>query len=133
MGNPKGGPGPLGKYVQHTDHILQATRDYINGGWKQVGATPSHWGLARYICKQGVITITRTTLHAWANDAEGHEEFAELWGCLKDEALCVIENGGLTKQFDSGMSRRMMSHYGVSEKTDIDHTHRVVDDGSNEW
>lgn len=118
MSNPVGRPS---KY----NEAMQAQADDYLMGWAEHGdAIPSRVGLCCYL------GIDKTTSYDWE---EKHPDFSHT--CKAIEAMQEREalNKGITGVFNAQITKLVLSNHGYSEKQSVDNTHRVVDDGSNEW
>lgn len=120
-------PNPVGRPSKYNPEIIAQAESYLMGEWRVIGDTiPSLAGLACYL------GLSRETVNAWSNDDE-KQDFSDITKGILAIQERELLNRGLLKEFDSGLTRLMLGKHGYLETTKVDNTHRVVDDGSNEW
>ena len=102
-----------GRNSLYTPELVEKAREYLTG-YSSVGdLVPSIAGLA---C---VLGITRETCYAWARD-ENKAEFSDILGELMQRQERGLLNGGLGGEFNSSISKMMLTKHGYSDKVETD-------------
>ena len=102
-----------GRLTLYNDEIVQKARDYVVGYAEFGDLVPSIAGLA---CALG---ITRETCYAWARD-ENKAVFSDILGELMQRQERGLLNGGLGGDFNSSISKMMLTKHGYSDKVETD-------------
>ena len=99
-----------GRNSLYTPELVEKAREYLTG-YSSVGdLVPSIAGLA---C---VLGITRETCYAWARD-ETKAEFSDILDQLMQRQERGLLNGGLGGEFNSSISKMMLTKHGYSDAT----------------
>jgi len=107
---------PAGRPSEYTPELVQMAREYIDGGWKEVGdAIPSIAGLAVHL-KKG-----RDTLHRWGKE-EGKEEFSNMLAEMLAKQENILLSKGLTNEHNPTITKLVLSKHGYSDKVEQDVT-----------
>lgn len=115
---------PAGRPSKYNDEILEKSTAYIEN-YKEYGdMIPSIAGLARFL------KVSRETIHAWDRE-EGKEEFSDIIRDLLAEQDRVLQNGGLSGDFNSTISKLLMSKHGHIEEKNLDVT--TNGESLNDW
>ena len=101
----------------YTDEHLRLAREYAEN-WKDHGKIPQIARLARHC------GISTSALYDWIKKPEC-AELAEVYARVKTEQECELVDGGLSRTFDSGLSKLMLIKHGYSDKQEIDLTAKV--------
>lgn len=110
---------PGGRPSKYNQEMVGKARAYIQGEYlAQDDVIPSHPGLAHYL------GVTRSTLYKWA---EEHQEFSDMLDALMDSQHRLTLAGGLKGDFNSVISKLVLSKHGYSDK--VDNTHSAPDGG----
>ena len=101
---------PIGRPSNYNQDIITLSLDYINGGYITAGdPVPIIAGLAVDL------GVGKSTLFTWANE---HPEFQDVLEKLRARQERVLAEGGLTKRFDTSLTKLFLStHHGYSDKT----------------
>ena len=102
-----------GRLTLYNDEIVQKARDYVVGYAEFGDLVPSIAGLA---CALG---ITRETCYAWARD-ENKAVFSDILDELMQRQERGLLNGGLGGEFNSSISKMMLTKHGYSDKVETD-------------
>lgn len=106
---------PDGRPTSYGPKILEAATAYADGGWRLVGdPVPSVAGLA---CEIG---ISRETCYQWAR----HEDkgFSDILEKIAQEQERNLIRGGLAGDFNSPITKMMLTKHGYSDKIEQDNT-----------
>lgn len=88
--------------------------DYINGGFQQESdVVPTIAGLAVSL------SCARETVHAWARE---HEEFSHIVKALMSKQEKMLANGGILSEYNTAITKLLLSKHGYSDKTETAHT-----------
>lgn len=106
---------PAGRPSEYTPELVEKARDYIDGGWEDLGdAIPSVAGLAVHL-KKG-----RDTLHRWAKE-DGKEEFSDMLAEMLAKQENILLSKGLTNEHNPTITKLVLSKHGYSDKVEQDH------------
>ena len=98
-----------------TDEIEQKALEYIEGGYKNEGQViPSVVGLARYL------KVSKSTVYKW--EVDGHGTFSDTLDICRDEQHLQLINKGLDGDFNSTITKLILTNHGYSDKVDTDIT-----------
>jgi hypothetical protein len=104
-----------GRNSLYTPELVKKARKYLTGYTSAGDLVPSIAGLA---C---VLGITRETCYAWARD-ETKAEFSDILNELMQRQERGLLNGGLGGEFNSSISKMMLTKHGYSDKVETDVT-----------
>jgi hypothetical protein len=97
-----------------TDEVLAKAKDYLSSYRDEYGhAVPSVVGLCRAIDR------ARSTVYLWAEDSEG--EFSDILEGIKEIQEAVLIDGGLKGNFNSTITKLMLTKHDYSDKVDSTH------------
>jgi len=106
---------PVGRPTKYNQDLLDKCNEYASGGWKKEEPVPTIAGLAL------VIGVNRKTIHEWAKEQEKEEFCNIIEGLLATQERELIKQG-LSKVFDSGLTKLFLTKHGYSDKQQTDHT-----------
>lgn len=102
-----------GRRTDYGPHIIEETKNYIlNYKTLQDDVIPSVAGLAFYL------EIARDTIYDWARQAD-KKEFSYILGTLLSNQERALLNGGVSKRFDSGITKLVLGKHGYKEHKDV--------------
>lgn len=103
---------PAGRPTKYTPELLVDAHAYIDD-WEgsEEEIIPSHVGLA------DSLDITRKTLYEWAKE-ESKAEFCDILDKIQRRQEIILISKGLTKQFDSGLTKLVLGKHGYHDKVD---------------
>lgn len=104
----------MARPTDYNEEILKSAQQYIEVGSKD-SAVPSIEGLADYI------NISRSNIYLWASQ-EDKREFSDIVERVRELQAKTLIDKGLKGEFNSSITKVMLSKHGYSEKTEIDHT-----------
>lgn len=103
-----------GRPTVYSADLLKRARGYLTA-YKDMGdAIPSIAGLA---C---VLGVTRETCHTWRNDPD-KSEFSDILAELLQRQERELVNRGLGGDFNSTITKLILSKHGYSDKVETDH------------
>ena len=107
--------GKLGRPTKYNDALQAKADSYIDSDlYAKQEAVPTLAGLAVFL------GVCRDTVMVWAKD---NEIFSYTVKKLMAKQQLKLQNGGLTKEYDAGMSKFMLAaNHGMSDKTQVDLT-----------
>ena len=97
---------PGGRPTDYTPEMLDLCRDYIDNCPDKV---PMVVGLCKHINRAS------STVYRWAEE-EDKAEFKDILGEIKDLQHLKLINSGLDNEFNSAITKMMMTKHGYSEK-----------------
>ena len=106
---------PVGRPSKYNQDMLDKCNEYARGGWKKEEPVPTIAGLAV------VIGVNRKTIHEWAKEQDKEEFCNIIEGLLATQERELIKQG-LSKVFDSGLTKLFLTKHGYSDKQQTDHT-----------
>lgn len=106
---------PAGRPAKYSSKILKMAENYIDHHEDFDDAVPTVAGLA---CVLGVV---RDTCYDWAKDPE-KREFSDALRRLSQKQERVLVNKGLKSEFNSPITKMMLTNHGYSDKVENDHT-----------
>ena len=106
---------PVGRPTLYNDAILAKAKYYLDNYKSHGHVVPQIAGLAR------VLGVRRETLYAWAKE-ENKEEFSNILEEIMSEQEISLINGGLGGDFNSNITKMMLTKHGYSDRQEIDHT-----------
>lgn len=106
------GEKKIGRPSELADCLVKA-KEYLLGGFKDVEeVVPSIAGLACYLGK------ARSRVYEYG---KLNEEFKDTLEAIQSLQESLLVNRGLTGDFNSTITKLMLSNHGYSEKQEIDH------------
>ena len=117
-----------GRPTLYSSAMQQAAEDYLagfgfegDGTIKRAGemkeVVPTVSGLSLYL------GVNKTTLYEWA---ETHTDFSNTLQEIKERQHSMLLSGGLTKTYDSAITRLMLANHGYSDKQQVEHSGGVT-------
>lgn len=91
------------------DNALYYLKNYEEYGCK----VPTVVGLC------GAINRSKTTVYRWEKE-EGKEQFRDILEQISESQECGLINKGLSGDFNSAITKMMLTKHGYSDKMDID-------------
>ena len=104
-----------GRPTKYSDDMQEKAYQYVRNHDSRV---PTTAGLAIHL------GVRRSTLYEWAKNVQ---EFSDTLEELQDRQEVLLVDGGLSGEFNSGITRVMMANHGYREKTEVDN---LSSDGS---
>lgn len=104
----------MARPTDYNEQILKDAQAYLDVGC-QDSAVPSIEGLADYI------NISRSNIYLWASQPD-KQEFSDILERIRERQAKTLIDKGLKGDFNSSITKVMLSKHGYSEKTEIDHT-----------
>jgi hypothetical protein len=99
----------------YTEEMLAKAREYLEVYDSVLEElVPTVVGLCDYIER------SKTTVYRWAQE-EGKDEFRDILGAIEQKQEKALVKGGLSGQFNSVITKMMMTKHGYSDKQEIDH------------
>lgn len=112
---------PTGRPSKYTPELLEAAREYANGGWAACGdVIPTAVGLALDI------GIDKSTAYAWAKQPD-KAEFYDILRKVEGKQERILANSGLEGHFSPPIAKMMMTKHGYSDRIETDNKHDVSD------
>lgn len=102
-----------GRPTSYNEDILTKSEEYLKTYDELGDVVPTAAGLADFL------SVCKATLYNWA---ETHPEFLDMLGKMNQKQERVLLANGLMKNFDSSITKLMLSKQGYSDKQEIDHT-----------
>lgn len=99
--------------------FIEDAKAYLDGGWQDGEVIPSQAGLAL------ALGVSKATIKNWEHQETNEclKEWQAIMNRLRAMSEVKLINGALTKEFDSGTSRLILStNYGYSEKQALEHS-----------
>lgn len=107
---------PNGRPSKYSSKILELAEDYLeNHDHKYGDVVPTVAGLAL------VLDVTKKTIYNWS-EQEDNKEFLHTLDKIQQKQEKTLVSGGLMKEFDSAISRLMLSNHGYVQKSEADIT-----------
>jgi len=104
-----------GRPTIYTKDLVAKALNYADGGWAEAGdAIPSVAGLA------DELGISRDTCYDWAKDE--NKEFSYILERIGGRQERRLINGALLGEFNSAVSKMMLTKHGYSDSVKSDHT-----------
>lgn len=101
----------MARPTDYTEELMQKALDYIESCPDVV---PSVVGLCLHV------GIGKTTAYRWAE--EGKEEFRDILDFVNNQQERKLLVGGLTNEFNSAITKMMLTKHGYTDKTETDIT-----------
>jgi hypothetical protein len=108
-------PNPVGRPSGYSQEIIIKGLEYVANYDKLGDVIPTIEGLAIHL------GVSRKTLYNWSEDPEKVEFLHIFETCMAKQGRTLI-NKGLNGEFNSTVSKLMLSKHGYVEKTEIDAT-----------
>ena len=113
-----------GRPSKYTPELIEKTKEYL-ANWQSTGdVIPSIAGLA------GVLEVRRETIHEWCREDE-KEDFSNIVAQILRKQEQTLANKGLTGDFNSSITKLLLTKHGYSDKIEQEHTGR--DGGPISW
>lgn len=104
----------MGRPTKLTDDIVKQAENYIAGDWETLDhVMPSAVGLAK------VIGVSKKTLYNWA---DSNDEFLHILAELNTEQEFTLLNKGLTGEFNTAITKLVLTKHDYSDKVAQDVT-----------
>lgn len=107
-----------GRPTKYTPEALEKARDYLKNYREGGDVIPTVPGLAL------ALGISRETVYAWSKD-EDKEEFTEIYLKLMADQERQLVNSGLKGDFNSAITKMILTKHDYSDKVQTDNTHSV--------
>ena len=104
---------PGGRPPKYGPKLLEKAQEYLDA-WKKDDeqAIPTIAGLALHI------GVARETCHVWAKDPE-KDQFSHIYRDLMAQQNFVLANKGITGEFNSTITKLMLTKHGLSDKQEL--------------
>ena len=113
-----------GRPTKYSDEI-QATADHYAQNFAEYGdPVPSVAGLA------DALDVSRRTIYTWS---EKHEQFLHTLDRIENRQHKFLVSGGLTNEFNAGITKLMLHNHGYSDKMATDLTSNGQTVESMDW
>lgn len=100
----------VGRPSKYNDQILECADAYLKGAYKKQGnAIPSIAGLAF------ALGVSRECVYEWGRV---HPEFSDILSAISTAQEMLLLDGGLTGDFNSTITKLMLTKHGYSDKQD---------------
>ena len=119
---PKRPPRPgEGRPTKYCPDILDKARHYVDHHNEPPynDPVPIIQGLAL------AIKVASSTVYLWGEDAD-RSEFSEILGEVMDKQAAGLLRGGLTGEFNSTITKLMLTKHDYSDKTESNHTGNIA-------
>ena len=104
----------MGRPTKLTEKIIKQAENYIAGDWEKLKhVMPSAVGLAK------VIGVSKKTLYNWADN---NDEFLHILAELNTEQEFTLLNKGLTGEFNTAITKLVLTKHDYSDKVSQDVT-----------
>jgi len=104
----------MGRPTKLTEEIIKKAENYIAGDWEKLKhVMPSAVGLAK------VIGVSKKTLYNWADN---NDEFLHILAELNTEQEFTLLNNGLTGEFNTAITKLVLTKHDYSDKVSQDVT-----------
>lgn len=100
--------------ISYNSEHLRKALEYVDN-WKEHGAIPQIARLALHI------GISKQTLYVWEKMPEC-SDLADVCARVRLMQEGSLIDGGLTRTYDSSLSKLMLMKHGYTDKQEIDHT-----------
>lgn len=101
----------MARPTDYTEELLANANDYIDNCPDTV---PTVVGLCLHI------GIAKATAYRWAD--EGNEEFKDILDIVGSKQERQLISGGLTNEYNSAITKMMLTKHGYTDKTETDIT-----------
>jgi hypothetical protein len=104
----------MGRPTKLTEEIIKQAENYIAGDWEKLKhVMPSAVGLAK------VIGVSKKTLYNWADN---NDDFLHILAELNTEQEFTLLNNGLTGEFNTAITKLVLTKHDYSDKVAQDVT-----------
>lgn len=105
----------MARPTDYTPELVEKAREYVEKHYTEhrFGEKLSMPSIADLALELGV---HRDTIYSWSKE---HEEFSDITSRLMTLQEVTLSENGLTKRFDSGLTKLMLSKHGYRESSDI--------------
>ena len=104
----------MGRPTKLTEEIIKQAENYIAGDWEKLKhVMPSAVGLAK------VIGVSKKTLYNWADN---NDDFLHILAELNTEQEFTLLNKGLTGEFNTAITKLVLTKHDYSDKVSQDVT-----------
>ena len=103
-----------GRPTKYSEEVLEKAKEYLET-YESSAPVPSIVGLCLHL------DVSRKTIYNWASDGV-HEEFLHILDRCQDLQHRELLKGGLLGDFNSNITKMMLTKHGYSDKQEIDHT-----------
>lgn len=100
-----------GRPTNYTPELLDLANEYIS---ECPDTVPTVVGLCLHI------GIAKATAYRWAD--EGNEVFKDILEIVSSKQEQQLINGGLKNEFNSAITKMMLTKHGYTDKQELDHT-----------
>lgn len=104
----------MARPTEYNDELLKKAQEYRDNLPKDE-SVHSIEGLASYI------GLSRGTIYNWESQG-ANKEFLDIVEEIREKQAKTLVSKGLIGEFNSSITKVMLSKHGYSEKTEIDHT-----------
>lgn len=105
--------GPGGRPTKYDEKLLERCHKYIRDYESNGDIIPSIVGLASFI------SISSSTIHKWRDEKPA---FSEMLAILLDKQQQVLLSNGLNGEFNSTITKLVLTKHGYSDKQSVDHS-----------
>jgi putative ribosome biogenesis GTPase RsgA len=107
-------PTKMGRPTKLTEEIIKQAENYIAGDWEKLKhVMPSAVGLAK------VIGVSKKTIYNWADN---NDDFLHILAELNTEQEFTLLNNGLTGEFNTAITKLVLTKHDYSDKVSQDVT-----------
>jgi len=110
---------PAGAPTKYTKELVETARGYVTDYADHGHMIPSIAGLAR------VLDVSRETIRAWGLE-ESKKEFSGILGDLMAEQELKLQNGGLSGNTNSTITKLFLTKHGYSDKIEQENTGTII-------
>lgn len=103
----------MGRSLGYTEEHLRLAIEYAEH-WEEFGKVPQ---IARLAIHCG---ISKQTLYKWEKRDEC-KKFADVCARVRTEQEASLIDGGLSRDYDSGLAKLMLMKHGYSDRQEVDH------------
>lgn len=106
---------PVGRPTKYTSKMLAKAMQYIEGGYLET----RHSEVIPLVCGLAIhLNVNKTTLYEWIKD-DKNPEFSNALKQLKDFQEMKLVNGGLTGEFNSQITKLILTNHDYSDREKI--------------
>ncbi len=105
---------PAGAPTKYSEDVLKLAYDYVER-WAEFGTVPQ---IARLALHCG---ISKTALYEWIKRPD-RKELADVYARVKAMQEAALIDGGLTRDYDSSLSKLLLKKHGYDDKQEVNHT-----------
>lgn len=104
---------PAGRPTKYNELTMEVAENYLQHHTDFGDLVPSNEGLSAVLC------INSDTLYDWAKDPE-KPAFSEMLRRIKDTQRRLLIAKGLSGEFNSAITKLILTKHGYSDKTEVD-------------